>query len=74
MTIGDILTKDGWRYDGKKDFWTHPKRQGHIEITIEGWVHKVLDIKARHDYRTEKQGFSETDLQEYLNSLESLGK
>lgn len=85
MTIGDTLTKDGWRYDGEKDFWAHPKRQGHIKITIQGWVHKVtvsvaaggcdeVDIKARDDYRTVKEGFNETDLQEHLNSLQSLGK
>lgn len=85
MRIGDTLTKDGWRYDGEKDFWTHPKRQGHIKITIQGWVHKVtvsvaaggcdeVDIKARDDYRTVKEGFNETDLQEHLNSLQSLGK
>ena len=84
MTIGDTLTKDGWGYDGEKDFWTHPKRQGHIKITIQGWVHKVtvsvaaggcdeVDIKARDDYRTVKEGFHETDLQEHLNSLVPTG-
>jgi hypothetical protein len=69
VTLGEILTADGWRHDDKKDTWTHPKRQGHIEITPKGWAHKILDINERNDFTTLKEGFSETELQAYLESL-----
>lgn len=67
----DVLTKDGWRYDEKKEFWTRLKRKGHIKITSEGWIHEVPDFHSLPS-GVEKKGFSEKDLQEYLNSLESL--
>lgn len=69
----DVLTKDGWRDDEKKDFWKHPKRLGHIKITPEGWVHEVEKFLALTGW-AEKKGLNETDLQEHLKSLESLGK
>lgn len=67
----DVLTKYGWRYDKKNDFWTRPKRQGHIKITSEGWIHNgVVDVNRVPD-DVEKRGVNEKDLEEYLKSLES---